>query len=157
MIIAIGGLAQAATIKVGHSLLPGDYLGIGYSHYTNSLVNAKLRLFGESSHKNGLQYSAFGIDLMGEYASNQNEQVLFGCRLGFGVTGQIEREPWVYGSLSPGKKFNYGLIAEITGEWWMSEQMCLSVFGQQQYLFNTSLGNTRFVFGLGLKFHFDNH
>ena len=156
-LISICGATQAVCVKAGHSLIPGGYWAIGYEHYTNGLVNAKFNCFGESSRKNGFQYSAYGIDLIGEYASNQNEPVLFAYRLGFGITGQIENEPWVYQNIAGPKKINYGLVGELAGEWWMSEQFCLSVFGQQQYLFNSALGNTRFVFGLGLKFHLDNN
>ena len=149
--------AQAIAVTAGHSLIPGDYFGVGYSHYTNSAINAKINLYSESSRKNGLQYSAYGIDLLGEYASNQNEQTVFAFRLGLGACGQIENEPWIYATYSSSNKMNYGLIGEAAGEWWMSEHFCLSVFVQQKHLFNSTLGNTRFVFGLGLKFHLDNN
>ena len=137
--------------------MPGSYYAIGYEHYTNSTVNARINFFSETSHKNGLHYSAYGFDLIGEYSSSQGDQSLFAFRIGLGATGQIESEPWIYQNLSGSKRINYGFTGELTGEWWMSDHFCLLVFGQQKYLFNTALGNTRFAFGLGLKFHFDSN
>lgn len=151
--------SQAIEVRTGSNTMPGNYLSIGYEHYSNWPLNLSGRLFAEGSKVNGLQYKSYGIDLLAEYGSNQNDSPdnIFAFRIGCGVTGEIDSEPWIYGGLSTGKRMNYGLVGVVSGEWWMSENFCLSLFGQQKWLFKSSLGSTRSAFGLGLKFRLSNY
>ncbi len=151
--------AQSIELRAGSNAMPGNFLSLSYEHYSNWPINISGKLFAEGSNVNGLQYKAYGLDLLGEYATSQNDNAesIFAFRMGLGVTGQIESEPWIYGGLSAVKRMNYGLVGVVSGEWWMSENFCLSVFGQQKWLFNSSLGSRRSAFGLGLKFRFSNY
>ena len=139
--------------------MPGTYLSAGYEHYSNYLLNVSGKLFAEGSMINGLRYKANGFDLLAEYGSNQDDKgaSIFAFRVGLGATGQIENEPWIYGALRGNQKMNYGFVGVLSGEWWMSENFCLSAFIQQKYLFNSPLGHTRSAFGLGLKFRLQNY
>ncbi len=151
--------AQSIEIRAGLSGIPGNYLSIGYEHYSNYVFNFSGRVFAEGSMVNQLRYKAYGLDLLMEYGSNQDDNgaSIFAFRIGLGATGQIENEPWIYGALKGNQKMNYGFVGVLSGEWWMSENFCLSAFVQQKYLFNSSLGNTRLAFGGGLKFRLHNY
>ncbi len=151
--------AQSLELRAGSNAMPGNYLSLGYEHYSNWPINISGKLFAEESTIHGLQYKAYGIDLLGEYGSKQDDNAgsIFAFRAGLGVTGQIESEPWIYGGLSTVKRMNYGFIGVASGEWWMSDNFCLSVFGQQKWLFNSALGSRRSAFGLGLKFRLNNY
>ncbi len=151
--------SQSVELQAGSNGMPGNYLSLGYEHYSNYVLNFSGRLFAEGSRVNGLQYKAYGLNLMAEYGSNQDAgpASVFAFRAGLGLNGQIESEPWIYQHLSSHQRINYGFVGTLSGEWWMSENFCLSVFGEQKYLFNTSLGSTRCAFGLGLKFRLSNY
>ncbi|MES2328208.1 MAG: hypothetical protein V4539_01310 [Bacteroidota bacterium] len=151
--------AQSIELRGGRNGIPGNYLSIGYEHYSNYLFNLSGRLFAEGSMINGLRYKAIGVDALAEYGSNQDDNAGsdFAFRVGLGATGQIESEPWIYGGLRGSQKTNYGFVGVLSGEWWMSENFCLSAFVQQKYLFNSSLGHTRSAFGLGLKLRLQNN
>ena len=143
--------AQSIGIHAGRSVLPADYFSLRYTHYSNYPINAAVGVFAERSHSHGLNYSAYGFDLLGEFASNQNEPTVFAFRVGMGGSFQMENEPWLYKDLSFKQRINYGLVGELAGEWWMSGNICLTVFTQQKWLFNKSLGTSRFAYGIGLK------
>lgn len=157
-IVPGNSFAQTVELRTGSNLMPGNYLSIGYEHYSNWPLNFSGKLFTEGSHTKGLQYKAYGIDLLVEYGTNQNDysERIFALRMGLGATCQIENEPWVYRNLAANKRLNYGLVGVVSGEWWMSENFCLSVFGQQKFLFNSSLGNARCALGMGLKYRLTN-
>jgi hypothetical protein len=142
---------QSLGIHAGRSVLPADYVSLRYTHYSNCPINAAVSVFTERSHSHGLNYSAYGFDLLGEFATNQNEPSVLAFRVGMGGSFQMENEPWLYKDLSFKQRINYGLVGELAGEWWMSGNICLTVFTQQKWLFNKSLGNSRFAYGLGLK------
>ncbi|MES2373455.1 MAG: hypothetical protein V4557_12795 [Bacteroidota bacterium] len=154
-----GCKSQSFELRAGTNLMPGTYLSFGYEHYSNYLFNFSGKLFAEGSMLNGLRYKAYGIDLLAEYGSNQEDIAasIFSFRVGIGATGQIESEPWIYGALKGNQKINYGCVGSLSGEWWMSENFCLSVFLYQKYLLNNSLGHTRSGLGLGLKFRLQNN
>lgn len=151
--------SQAIEVRVGSNLMPGNYLSLGYEHYSNWPINFSGKVFAEGSIINSLRYKAYGIDLLGEYGTNQsdNAENIFAFRFGFGFTGQIETEPWIYGGLPASKRMTYGLVGVVSGEWWMSENFCLSVFCQQKWLIRTALGNTKAALGFGLKFRLSNY
>lgn len=151
--------AQSLELRAGSNAMPGNFLSIGYEHYSNWPINFSGKIFAEASTFNSLRYKAYGIDLLGEYGTNQsdNAEKIFASRLGLGVTCQIETEPWIYGGLTPNKRMNYGLVGVASGEWWMSENFCLSVFGQQKWLINATSGKTKAAFGFGLKFRLNNY
>lgn len=155
---SVNSYSQSIELSAGNNLMPGNYLSVGYEHYSNSLINLSGKLFAEGSRVNGLHYKAYGIDVLAEYGNNQDDNAgsVFAFRVGLGATGQIESEPWIYSGLKSNQRMNYGFVGVFSVEWWMSENFCLSVFAQQKYLFNTSLGSTRFAFGLGLKFRLSN-
>ena len=151
--------SQSLEIRAGNNAMPGNYLSVGYEHYSNYVLNFSGRVFAEGSKVKGLQYRAYGVNMMAEYGSNQDptEPSIFSFRVGFGANGQIESEPWIYSNLKTHQRITYGLVGSLSGEWWMSENFCLSVFGEQKWLFHTAMGNTRSAFGLGLKFRLSNY
>lgn len=144
--------AQNVRVQAGQSLLPASHLSLRYEHWTNGTFNLSLGGFYEQSRKNKLHYSCYGLDLLGEYASNREGYSAgpFGLRYGLGATSQIENDPWIYKDWPLSKRFNYGLLAEISGEWFMTDIFTLRAGIQQKILFNPSLGHYRFLLGLGL-------
>jgi hypothetical protein len=147
--------SQSVTLRGGHTLTPSDYVSLGYEQPTNTSLNYSLRAFLESSRRNNLNYSAYGLELLA--VTQPNLESTFSFRGGFGATAQIEREPWVYKTMSSSQKLNYGLIAEASGIWLMTDAFSLELFAQQKYLFNSALGRLRFGFGIGLTYHFNNY
>ncbi len=151
--------SQSFEIRAGNNLMPGNYLSVGYEHFSNYVFNFSGRGFAEGSNFKGLRYRAYGLNMLVEYSSNQDpsEPSIFAFRLGLGANGQIESEPWIYSSLKMHQRISYGFVGTLSGEWWMSENFCLSVFAEQKWLFNTAMGNARSAFGLGLKFKLSNY
>lgn len=149
------GFAQAIELNYGCSLFPADYISLRYTHYTNSEVNLAANLFLENTQKYGLHYSAYGTDILAQYVLGRGEETssIFSFTGSLGLTGHVESEPWAYQDWPLSKRINYGFVAEVSGEWLMSQIFGLNLFAQQKWLFNKALGNTGFVFGLGLVYH----
>ncbi|MES2329653.1 MAG: hypothetical protein V4539_08630 [Bacteroidota bacterium] len=147
--------AQSVEVRFGKSLMPAMYAAIKYERVTSTPTNVSAKLFYESMQKNSLDYSCFGLDILGDYYTpvGDNTDHLFECKLGFGGTVQIENEPWVYKEYPVSNRLNYGLVGEFAGEWAMSEAFSLTTFLQQKYLFNKNLSHTNFLFGVGIKFN----
>lgn len=157
--ISVNCYSQSIGILAGNFASPSDYFSLRYSHYSNLPVNGAIGIFGESSLKNGLNYSSYGLDVLGEYASTQGSdgQNVFGFKVGVGASWQIENEPWVYRDWPFKKRMNYGLVGEVAGEWFMTPAFSLSMFAQQKYLFNPALGRYRLVLGLGLAYRISSY
>lgn len=155
----IYGSSQSIEIRAGRSLIPGDYVALRYQHYTNGAINFSLSAFAERSKKSGLDYTAYGADLMAECASNREgyEAGVFGLRGGIGACWQVESEPWVYRGWPLKKRMSFGLVGEIAGEWFMTSTFSLKAFTQQKILFNPDIGRYRLVFGLGLVYRLSNY
>ncbi len=158
LLMNLDGVGQSIGIFAGKSKLPSDYIAIKYAHPSNYIFQFSAQIFMEASKLYGLRYSAYGLDLLTEYTSNQDPSstTLFSYRLGAGASIQLENEPWLYGGWKASKKIGFGLVGEASGEWAMSSVFSLSAFVQQKILFNKNLGTTRFVFGLGLSYSFNN-
>lgn len=142
--------AQSIGLRAGHSLMPADHVSLHYEHWANGGINLAGSVFLERSRANALNYSCYGIDLLGEYANNPENETMFGWRIGFGGTIQNENEPWLYKNLSFGRRLNFGLVGEAGIEYWLSENFRISLFSQQKILFHRQLGTAAFLFGLGL-------
>lgn len=83
------------------------------------MLDVAAAVFLEAFQNNGLQYANYGLDLMGEYYTpvGDNTDHAFEVKLGLGITGNAENEPWILKAYSFSKRLNYGLIGELTGEW----------------------------------------
>ena len=147
--------AQSIGLRLGHSLTPADHLALRYEHWTNGAINFAGGAFLEKSRANSLQYSCYGVDILGEYVSNRSSlsDYLFGWRVGLGATIQSENEPWLYKKSSFVQRLNYGMVGEGAIECHLSDVFRLSLFAQQKLLLRSSLGTTRFLFGLGLTYN----
>ena len=147
--------AQSIGLRLGHSLTPADHLSLRYEHWTNGAINFAGSAFLEKSRSSSLQFSCYGLDLLAEYVANRSSlsDYLFGWRAGFGATIQNESEPWLYKNSSFVQRLNYGLACEGAIECYLSDVFRLSLFAQQKLLLRSSLGTTRFLFGLGLTYN----
>lgn len=145
---------RSIEVRGGLTLTPGTYISVRHERYVNYFMNVSLNVHGEFSNKNRLKYSAYGFDLVGESYSLLGESTnhQFELKGGLGLTMQIENEPWIYKNLSSSKRINYGFLGEVAGEWSIAEEFNLTMFVQQKYLLVKELGQTRFLFGLGVKF-----
>ena len=149
--------SQSLELRAGKVFSAGDYAALRYRHTTSTSIDLSIAGFLNNLHQNGLQYYSYGLDLMGEYytAVGDNTDHLFELKTGLGITGLVDNEPWIYKDLSFSKRLNYGLAAELTGEWCLSENISLTLFAQQKFLFNHSLSNAAFIGGLGIKLNLD--
>ncbi|MDB5229696.1 MAG: hypothetical protein JWN76_501 [Chitinophagaceae bacterium] len=147
--------AQAIELRGGQTLFPSDYLSLTYEHYTNRFLNLAGRALFEKSSKRNLQYAAYGADLLVQTSLNDEQE--FSARAAFGVSVQTELEPWIYKNWKASTRLNYGVLAELSGNWIMTETFSLNLFVQQKLLFNKALGLTRFAFGLGLRYQFPHY
>lgn len=147
--------AQSIGLRIGHSLVPADHVSLRYEHWTNSVINLTGSVFYEQSKANSLRYSNIGFDLLGEYASNRQDELssLFGWRVGFGGTIQNEIETWLFKNNSFSQRINYGFVGEGAFECYLTENFRLSLFAQQKFLLRPALGSTRFAFGIGLTYN----
>lgn len=159
MIGLINSNAQTIEIKAGRTLFPADYVCLRYAHYSNSAVNICGSVFLEKTKTYGLAYTAMGADLLAQYdmGLGENSDHRFECKLGLGGSFQVEQEPWVYKDWNFQRRMNYGVLAEVAGEWMMTQTFGLCGLLQQKFLFNKDLGHTRFAFGIGLSYHFNNN
>jgi hypothetical protein len=141
---------SAIELRAGKSLLPGDYVGVGYHQPTNLPFTFSVGAFLERSRVHSLHYSSYGAEALLELRSS----VLRFCA---GSMVQYEEEAWVYPDRSFTQKLNYGLVAEVGAELYLTDAFSLIAFANQRFLFNTALGKTHFVFGVGIKYSFNNY
>lgn len=106
-----------------------------------------------------MNYSAYGIDLLAEAMSNREgySAGAFGLGGGLGATGMVENDTLVYKDWSFKKRLNYGLLGEISGEWFMIENLTLRLILQQKILFNADFGRYRFLIGLCLAYRLNSY
>ncbi|MDB5231557.1 MAG: hypothetical protein JWN76_2362 [Chitinophagaceae bacterium] len=147
--------AQSIELRGGHTLFPSNYESLGYEHYTNNFFNFAARAYYEKSRKSNLLYSTYGADLLVQTFLNREQN--FSARAAFGANVQTELEPWIYQDWKASTRLNYGILAELSGNWIMTEAFSLNLFAQQKLLFNKALGLTRFAFGLGLRYQFPHY
>lgn len=142
--------AQSLSIRYGRVLTPADHLSLRYEHWTNGAINLSLGGFMERSRRNNLNLSSYGGEILGEYASNREgyEAGVFGWRLGAGASWQVDNEPWIYKDWPASKRSSFGAIAELSGEWFMTDNFTLRAFAQQKYLLNQLIGRYRFLLGM---------
>lgn len=156
LLIGLSTIANSQTLsfRFGRTFTPSDHLSLRYEHWTNGAINLSLGGFMERSRKNNLNLSAYGIDLLAEYATNREgyEAGAFGLRYGLGASWQLENEPWIYKDWPFKRRLNYGLLGELSGEWFMTEHFTLRGSAQQKLLFNKDLGRYRFMLGLALAY-----
>jgi hypothetical protein len=149
--------SKSLELRYGKTVSVGVYAGIRFRTTTSTSIDLSVAGFVNSLQRNGLQYNSFGLDLMGEYytAVGDNSDHLFELKVGGGATALIDNEPFVYKDLPFAKRLNYGLVGELTGEWCMSENISLTLFTQQKYLLNKSLGTYCFTAGIGIKLNLE--
>ncbi len=159
VLVSVNANAQSIGIRLGHTLTPSDHVSLKYEHWTNGSVNFSLAGFFERSKRNALNYSCYGADLLAEYSplGAGDPLPLLSWRAGLGATWQLVSEPWLYKGLSPSQRMNYGLAGEASFECNLTDVFRLSLFGQQKYLLRSSLGSTRFCYGLGLAYRFTSY
>lgn len=146
--------AQQIELRGGSSLFPGMVAGLRYEHYTNSMINVAGGVFVESARRKPLSYSSFGVELLAQYKSDAGEDnSLFAYKLGLGVAGELQSEPWVYKDWPLVRRLNYGVLLDGAVVIHLSEAFGLSALVQQKFLFNKILGTTHFLFGIGLSYH----
>lgn len=152
--LSIAANGQSISLRAGHSFTPASHLSLHYEHWTNGAVNLSFGGFMERSRKNNLNYSAYGVELLGETASNREgfSAGAFGWRGGIGGVWQVESDPFVYKDWPLKKRMNYGLTGELSGEWFMTESFSLRSILQQKIFFNKELGRYRFMLGLALAY-----
>lgn len=154
MAVALFSNAQAIELRAGHSMFPADHVSLAYEHYTNSNFNLAGRIGFERARTNGLVYSAYTADAFAQSAFDPER--VFSIRYGLGLTASLETEPYAYKDWKVSRRFTAGILGEVSGNWSLSEIFSLSLFAQQKLLYNSALGRTRFLIGLGISYHFPN-
>lgn len=144
-------LAQAQSIEIaaGQNFIPGDYLSLRYESSPDYTLNWALKAFAERSHTRSLKYSAYGFDFLAVYP-------LRVLRFAAGPTIHLENEPWVYAGWDLSKRLNFGIAAEAALQFDVSENISITTTAQQKFLLNSTLGNTRFICAVGIKYSFGN-
>lgn len=145
---------QSISLQMGRSLGVGNMVGLRYEHSSNSRLHLCLGGYMEHSQRNGLNYSAYGANLLlNGYATHSSyDEGRFGLKTGVGLLWQIENEPWLYRDWTVKQRSSFGLTGELSGCWFMTEAFTLNSFLQQKILFNPLLGRSRFVIGLELAY-----
>lgn len=146
--------AQSISLRAGKTFTPADYLSIRYDHWSNHPIQFSLGSFIERSHHHNLQYAAFGFDLLMSCRTNPDgyRSGAFGYKGSVGLNWQVEHEPWLYKDWPFAKRASFGLTGELTGSWYLSEAFTLHSYLQQKMLFNSLLGRSRFLIGLGIDY-----
>lgn len=149
--------AQSFELRYGKTFSVGGYASLRYRTTTSTTLDISFAAFINSLQRNGLQYYSYGIDVMGEYYTGvgDNTDHLFELKACAGATAMVDNEPFVLHDVPFLKRINYGLVGELAGEWSISQNIALTLFGQQKLLFNKTLGRTSFTIGLGLKLSLD--
>lgn len=159
VLVPVVGLPQSLSIRAARSFLPGDHVSLRYEHWTNSSLNLSGGVFMEKSRKNLLDFSAYGAEVLSEYATNREgfSAGPFGLRAGLGLTWQTENEKWVYSNWTTGKRSGFGVVGEVNGEWFMTEHFSLRLVLQQRWIVNPSIGKYRFLAGIGLVYNLNSY
>jgi hypothetical protein len=149
--------SQSVEFRYGKTFSVGAYAGLRYRTTTSTTIDVSVAGFINSLQRNGLNYTSYGIDLMGEYYTpvGDNTEHLLEVKAGMGATVMIDNELFIYKQLPFGKRLNYGVVGELTGEWCVSENISLTLFTQQKFLFNKNLSSYCFTAGLGIKLNLD--
>ena len=155
LLVGMFAKSQGIGLRLGHSLVPATQFAVRYEHWTNSNINFSLSPFFEKAKFNGLNYSCLGADLLAEFtpARQMEGTSLINWRTGFGLSWQVENEPWLYKGLSFMQRMNYGVVGEASLQCYLTETFRLNTFIQQKYLLRKQMGTTRFCFGLGLTYN----
>jgi hypothetical protein len=133
-------------------LFPGLYAAIRYEHPSNSEINLAAGAYLESANKYNLRYRCYGAEIFAQYSSHHENENLISFKTALGACVQVENEPWVYKDWNIPKRINYGILLDEAGVIHLSEAFALSIFAQQKFFFNTILGTTHFLFGIGLSY-----
>lgn len=153
------GIENTSSIEVryGRTLSAGSCAALCYHHTTSTVFDVSLGGFIQSLQRSGLNYTSYGIDLTGEYATpvGDNTEHRFELKTDFGATAMIDNEPFLYKDLPFAKRLNYGIITGATGEWCISQDVALTIFLQQKILFNKQLGSSLFTTGIGIRLNLD--
>jgi hypothetical protein len=151
--------AQAISLRWGQTLPSTNHVSLRYEHWTNGTINFSLGGFFERSRERQLNYSCYGADLLAEFASSREGFTAgaFGLRYGFGATALIENEPWIYKDWAWSKRISFGLLAEVAGEWFLTDNFTLRAGLQQKALLHSSLGHYRFQGSLGLAWRLNTY
>ena len=154
MLVSVVTNAQSISLRAGKTFTPADYLSIRYDHWSNHPIHFSLGSFMERSHQHNLQYRAWGVDLLMSCRNNPDgyRSGTFGYKGSVGLNWQVEREPWLYKDWPFSKRSSVGLTGELTGSWYLSDAFTLHSYLQQKILFNSLLGRSRFLVGLGIDY-----
>lgn len=149
--------SQSLEIRYGKAFSVGAYAGLRYRTTTSTTIDVSVAAFINLLQRNGLNHTSYGLDIMGEYYTpvGDNTEHLFEVKAGIGATLMIDNEPFLYKELPFAKRLNYGVVGELTGEWCISENISLTLFTQQKFLFNKNLSSYCFTAGLGIKLNLD--
>jgi hypothetical protein len=145
--------SQSLELRYGKTFSVGAYAGLRYRTATSTTLDISIAAFINSLQRNGLNFTSYGIDLMGEYYTpvGDNTEHLFEVKAGMGASCMVDNEPFLYKELPVLKRLNYGVMVELTGEWCVSENFSFTLFTQQKFLFNKNLSGYCFTAGLGIK------
>jgi hypothetical protein len=93
--------SQSLEFRYGKTFSVGAYAGLRYRTTTSTTIDVSVAGFINSLQRNGLNYTSYGIDLMGEYyhTVGDNTEHLFEVKAGMGATVMIDNEPFVYKDL----------------------------------------------------------
>lgn len=141
--------AQAIEISGGQSFIPGDYVSLCYESSPDYNLQWAFKGFYERAHLHSFKYSSFGIDALAVFPIDA-------LRLAAGPTIQLENEPWVYRNWDLSRRLNFGITAQAALQWDVSQNISITATAQQKFLLNPSLGSTRFIVSIGLKYSFGN-
>lgn len=144
--------AQTFQLRGGQSLFPGLYAALRYEHPSNSEINLAGGVYLETANKYNLRFRCYGAEIMAQFSSDRENENLFSFKTALGANVQVENEPWVYKDWDIPKRMNYGFVADGACVLNLSDAFSISIFAQQKFLFNKKLGNTHFVFGVGLSY-----
>ena len=86
-------ISQTIEMRFGSTTMPDAYTSLRYSHPANTAINLAGNLFCESSRKNNLNYSAYGLAILGQYATTHDQEKWL-ARLSARPTAEMVYEPW---------------------------------------------------------------
>jgi hypothetical protein len=142
----------------GKTGTPGDFLSVGLE-LAQSAKSAYLLQGGyEFSRYRGLKYSA--LSLAGSYryyvygSTEQLSKKKINVIVGIGGVGQIEWEPNIYKDLTLSQRCNYGITAQLMGEYFFDKTLGFFVGAEQKYLLKKEMGQTNYNIFFGVKIHF---
>jgi hypothetical protein len=144
---------RALEIRYGRTGTKGDLFTIAHERYFAERLNLLFAGSAEFSKAHLINYHSYSIEVIAQYFSNVGFNTNGDLELkgGVGLTANHQTEPNLYKGYSFLQRTNYGIVFNLTGEWAFTDDLSLTLSGNQRLYKKKELGMFQYDLSVGLK------